>query len=102
MAGMGQTPGRVPFRQYPATRGRHRFAVAGVIEAENTGRMVRSADFRCSSGLRGLGCLDFRVEEYTLAGVLPPEHFVVFALRRRGNCLVSRALSSRGGQGEAF
>src|SRR5258705_11525893 len=83
MAGVGQKSGRIPCRQYPATRGRHRFAVAGIIEAENNWRVVRSDDFRCSPGLRGLSCLDFRDEEYTLAGVLPLEHFVVSALRRR-------------------
>src|SRR5258708_3670483 len=100
MAGVGQIRGRIPCRQCPAARGRHRFVVANIIKVESTGRMVRSADFRCSPGLRGFGRLDFRVEEYTVTGVLPFEHFVVSAFRRRGNGLLSP--SSGGGEGESF
>src|SRR2546426_2917304 len=83
MAGLGEEPGRLSCHQYPIARARCRSAVARTKEAENTGRMARSDDFRCSPGLRGFGRLDFRTQEHTVAGVLSIEHFVVSALRGR-------------------
>ena len=81
MAGLGQSPGRLPRGKRAAPCGQRAVAVARPGALENPGALAGCDALRRPPAVRQFRRLDFRAEEHPVAPLIPIKPPVVFGAR---------------------